>query len=138
MAVKSTALGPGLLQIGETGSLKDWSCQITKALVTVDVSRDDPIPTLCGDNMVGEATYTTTLEATFIQDLESTGIIAWSWANKGAELPINFVPNSVAGASITGVIVIDPIDIGGDVKKKNTSDVKWTFVGDPSLTWPSP
>jgi hypothetical protein len=29
--------------------------------------------------------------------------------------------------------VVDPLDVGGDVGKKNTSDLKWACVGEPTL-----
>jgi hypothetical protein len=34
---------------------------------------------------------------------------------------------------VTGTITLDPIDIGGDVGKKNTSDLTWDCVGEPEL-----
>lgn len=136
MPVRSTTLGPGVLELGETGTMMDFSCQVTSVTVEVEADREDPTPTLCGDNLVGETTYTGTLEATIVQDLDRDGVVAWSWENKGRTVPIRFVPNQVAGAEITGSIVVDPMSIGGDVKVKNTSDVSWAFAGEPVLSWP--
>lgn len=136
MPVRSTTLGPGVLEFGETGSLMDFSCQVTSVTVSVEADRDDPTPTLCGDNLVGESTYNGTIEATIVQDLESTGVVAWSWEHKGETVPVRFVPNSTAGAEVTGSVVVDPISIGGDVKVRNTSDISWSFAGEPVLSWP--
>lgn len=133
---KSTVLGPGILEFGEVGSLKDFSCQVTSITVGMDPDRDDPTPTLCGGALVNEATYEATLEATLVQDLEESGIVKWSWDNRGVTMPVRYVPNRKAGLEITGEIVVDPISIGGDVKKRNTSDVKWAFVGEPQLNYP--
>ena len=30
-------------------------------------------------------------------------------------------------------VSVSPLDIGGDVGKKNTSDLKWACVGEPEL-----
>lgn len=138
MPVRSTTLGPGVLEFGETGSLMDFSCQVTSVTVSVEADRDDPTPTLCGDNLVGESTYNGTLEATIVQDLEKTGVVAWSWEHKGETVPVRFVPNSAAGAEVKGSVVVDPISIGGDVKVRNTSDISWSFAGEPVLSWPEP
>lgn len=136
MPVRSTTLGPGVLEFGETGSLMDFSCQVTAVTVSVEADRDDPTPTLCGDNLVGESTYNGTIEATIVQDLEESGVVAWSWEHKGETVPVRFVPNSTAGAEVTGSVVVDPISIGGDVKVRNTSDISWSFAGEPVLSWP--
>lgn len=138
MPVRSTTLGPGVLEFGDTGSLMDFSCQVTAVTVSVEADRDDPTPTLCGDNLVGESTYNGTLEATIVQDLERTGVVAWSWEHKGETVPVRFVPSTAAGAEVSGSIVVDPISIGGDVKVRNTSDISWAFAGEPVLSWPEP
>lgn len=137
MPVQSTVTGPGTLEFGETGSLKDFSCQVTSVTVSMEPDREDPTPTLCGDNLVGESSYTAELEATLVQDLTATGIVAWSWEHRGQELPFTFIPNTAAGMTITGRVIVDPISIGGDVKKRNTSDVTYSIVGEPDMTFPS-
>lgn len=138
MPVRSTTLGPGVLEFGDTGSLMDFSCQVTAVTVSVEADRDDPTPTLCGDNLVGESTYNGTLEATIVQDLERDGVVAWSWEHKGETVPVRFIPSTVAGAEVTGSVVVDPISIGGDVKVRNTSDISWSFAGEPVLSWADP
>ena len=131
---KATVLGPGILKFGETGE-NDWSCQVTSIEVSMDPDRDDPIPTLCGGHLVGDAQYTATLEATFAQDLEETGIIAWSWKNKNTTQKCVFVPAKNGATKIEGDVVIDPLTVGGDVGKRNTSDAKWAFVGESEMTF---
>lgn len=136
MPVNSTVLGPGRLEFGETGSLMDFTCQVTSITISMEPDREDAIPTLCGDSLIGETSYTATLEATLVQDLTESGIVAWSWEHKGATMPVVFVPNlSTGGAEVTGSVVIDPISIGGDVKARNTSDISWSFAGEPELSF---
>jgi hypothetical protein len=48
-------------------------------------------------------------------------------------VPFTFAPFGDAGRSITGELVVDPLDVGGDVGKKNTSDLKWACLGEPEL-----
>lgn len=136
MPVNSTVLGPGRLEFGDTGSLMDFSCQVTSVTVSMEPDREDPTPTLCGESLIGETSYSATLEATLVQDLAESGIVAWSWEHRGKEMPVVFVPNTAAGAEIAGNITVDPISIGGDIKVRNTSDISWEFTGEPSLTWP--
>lgn len=128
------ALGPGTLIIGAPGSQLDISCQTTATKVTFDSDKEDDVPTLCGGVIAGEKNYTAKLEFTVGQDLEEDGVIDWTWAHAGEQHPVQFIPRSGEGAEINGTIVVDPIEYGGDVKKKNLSDAEWDFVGLPSFT----
>jgi hypothetical protein len=140
MAVSSTKLGPGTLILGETGTTQDASCQMTGAVVAWDKDKADDITVLCGDVVAGGTTYTATLSGTFLQDLaEDDGLVAFTWANKGVETKFVYVPNTVAAATVTGVVVIDPIDVGStdDYGSTMTSDFEWDCVGEPVLTFGS-
>ncbi len=135
MAVKYSKLGPGTLTLGEVGSPLDVACQLTGAVVAWDSNKDDDTPTLCGDVVPGATTYTATLSGTAVQDLaDEAGLVAFSWANKGVEVPVSFTPNTVDAAVVTGTVVMNPLDVGGDTAGDNmTSDFEWAFVGDPVL-----
>jgi len=125
-------LGPGVLTVGSAGSPVDFSNRCKAARVTWGVDTSDDTPMLDGSTSAGDRTYTATLEATLEQDdLYPGGIIDYSWAHKGTEQPATFTP--YGGRSITGTVVVDPLDVGGDVGSKNTSDLKWAFVGEPEL-----
>lgn len=130
---KAQKLGPGRLQIGETGALLDLSCQVTEVKITWDNDTDDDIPVLCGGIMPGDDTFTAKLEATIVQDLSADGVIDYTWKNKGNVVPMTFTPTEGA-AKVEGDVKIIPVDIGGEVKKKNTSDIEWGFVGEPTFT----
>jgi hypothetical protein len=141
MAVKSTKLGPGTLILGPTGTPQDASCQLQNGVVEWDKDKDDDITVLCGDTVPGGTTYTATLSGTFLQDLEddTTGLVAWSWANKGTTQDFEFVPNTAAGATVTGKVIVDPIAVGSteDYGATLTSDFEWDCVGEPVLDWPA-
>jgi hypothetical protein len=126
-------LGPGTLTVGTVGAPLDFSGQCTSAAVTWKVDNEDDTPVLNGGVLAGDRTYTATLEATVYQDdLAAGGLVDYSWANKGTQVPATYTPYS-GGRSITGQLIVDPLDVGGDVNKRNTSDIKWAFVGEPAL-----
>jgi hypothetical protein len=135
MAVKYSKLGPGTLTLGEVGTAVDYACQLTGSVVAWDASKDDDTPTLCGDSVPGATTYTATFSGTAVQDLgDPAGLVAFTWENKGQEVALTFTPNTVDAAVVTGTVIINPLDVGGDTAGDNmTSDFEWSFVGDPVL-----
>ncbi|MBF6085297.1 hypothetical protein IU485_28410 [Nocardia cyriacigeorgica] len=137
MPVRSYKMGPGTLQLGETGTQIDISCQITSARLTPDKDEDDALNTLCGDTVPGEVTYAWTLNATIVQDLAADGINAWSLTHAGEQVPFTFTPNTALGATASGTLTVDPLAIGGDVKTRPTADVEWSVVGQPVYTPPA-
>jgi hypothetical protein len=126
-------MGPGVLTVGSAGSPVDMSSRCTSVKVTWKVNAEDDTPTLDGGVESGDRTYTATLEATIYQDDLRDGEVArFTWEQKGTAQPATFTPFT-GGTSITGEVIVDPLDIGGDVAKKNTSDIKWAFIGEPEL-----
>lgn len=128
------AVGDGSLRLGEAGSLSDWSAQVTAASVEPTVAAEDDVPVLTGGKLSGDRTYGAALKATVLQDLSPEGLIAWSWEHRGEEVTVEFVPNTAAGSVVRGRLIVDPMKLGGDVKKKNTSDVELTFIDFPTLS----
>lgn len=128
-------LGPGELTLGATGTEVDFTCQVTAAHVDWNVDAEDPTQVLCGDTVAGERTYDAVLAGTLYQDLGlAAGIVEYTWANKGAEVPFVFVPNTTAAKAVTGTLIVDPLSVGGDEAGANmTSDFEWAIVGDPIL-----
>lgn len=126
-------LGPGTLTVGAAGSPIDFSHRCKSAKVTWKVDQTDDVPMLDGSTSAGDRTYTATLEAEVMQDdLTEGGLVDYSWGNKGSQVPFTFTPYT-GGRSVTGELVVDPLDVGGDVGVKNTSDIKWACVGEPEL-----
>jgi hypothetical protein len=136
MPAKTVKLGPGLLSIGETGTLIDFTCQVTAAHVDWSVDEGDDTQVLCGETVPGERTYSSALAGTLYQDLgDAAGIVAYSWAHKGEEVPFTFTPNTVAATQVAGSVILDPLTVGGDTAGENmTSDFEWKIVGEPTLT----
>jgi len=91
MPATTVKLGPGLLSIGDVGSPVDFTCQVTAAHVDWNVDAGDDTPVLCGETVPGERTYSSVLAGTLYQDLgDAAGIVAYSWAHKGEEVPFTF------------------------------------------------
>jgi len=136
MAVKSTKLGPGTLSLGPVATPVDFSCQLTGAVVAWNKDKADDITVLCGDVVAGGTTYSATLSGTFLQDLDdSAGIVGYSWQHKGESIEFTYTPNTAAGTSVSGTLIVDPIDVGStdDYGSTMTSDFEWDCVGEPTL-----
>lgn len=127
-APRAQKLGPGELKIG--GDELDISCQMTEVKITWDIDEDDAVPVLCGGTMPGDTTYQAKLEGEAYQDLTEGGIVEYTWKNRGEIKSVTFTPTT-GKAKITGSIVIQPLELGGEVGKKNTSDIEFSFAGDP-------
>ena len=132
---KPLSLGPGTLIFGEPSvDQLDISCQVTACKVTFASDKEDDLPTLCGGVISGEKVYTSKLEFSAAQDLEVNGMIDWTWKHAGKEVPFTFAPRNDETAAIKGTVVIDPVEIGGDVKKRNISEAEFDLVGMPTFT----
>ena len=137
MAIKRppVTLGPGSLVFGTiSAEALDISCQVTACKVTFDSDKEDDLPTLCGGSITGEKIYTAKLEFSAAQDLEKDGLIDFTWRNAGKEMPVKFIPLNGEAAAIDGTVVMDPAEFGGDVKKRNISEMEYDFVGLPTFT----
>jgi hypothetical protein len=122
----------GTLTFGAVGGV-DASTLITKASTKWKAKADDPVEVLSGALVAGDTTYTCQLTFTAYQDDMTTGgLIAFSVAQRGTEQAFTFTP-AAGGVSIVGTVRVDPIDVGGDVGAKNTSDVTWDCIGEPTL-----
>lgn len=127
-------LGPGSFKLGEIGTELDLSCQLTAFTISWEVDAEDAEPTLCGGTIGGARTYVATAAGSVFQDIEADGVIDYTWKNKGEEVPFTFIPDEAGAAQVTGRLMIDPINLGGDVRKRNKSDFEWQCIGDPVFT----
>lgn len=135
MTATVTKLGPGTVSIGEVGTEVDFSCQVVGAVVEWSSDKDDDVTVLCGDTISGAITFSATFSGSILQDLaDDAGIVAYTWTNKGATVPLVFVPSTEAGKQVSGDVTLIPLSVGGDETGSNlTSDFEWAFVGDPVL-----
>jgi len=134
MPVSSYKLGPGSLTIGDGAGAQSIEAQLANARIewSENVTQDDDLNLLDGGQLLGDsaATYRSTLAGKLVQDLDLSGFLFWTWAEKGNEHPFVFVPNDVAAVQVTGTLVVAPVNLGGDVKTRPTSDFVFRCVSD--------
>lgn len=129
-------MGPGSLVVSAPGGgnvTLDLSAQVSKLVVSAKGDSEDATPVLSGGTVAGSRLYEWTLGFDTYQDSAKDGVIDWTWRNAGAETPFTYT-DQATGEIIAGRVTIDPIDYGGDVKKKNISEVEWGIVGTPTFT----
>lgn len=140
MPIKSYKL-KGKLTLGTTPL--DVSCQVTAVTVnpTENVDTEDAVHVLCGETLPASDTvsYTYTLAGSVLQDLSTSGVVDWSWDNKGTEQAFVFTPDDTltTDPTITGTVRVIPLTIGGEVPGRPTSDFEWAIIGTPTFT-PAP
>lgn len=130
-------LGPGTLEIGATGTEIDVSCLINNATITATKDQGDSVTKLCGTVVPGSVSYTYSLTGNTDTDVDDpAGLFALSQASPGSQQPFTFTPNTEAGTTATGTLVIDPLDFGGDTTGETmTSDFEFAVVGQPVYTY---
>lgn len=134
MAVQTITVGAGQLTIGADTELINFSSQVTTATLVPDVDQDDPIKVLSGESVAGDRTESFTLEGTMLQDLGAEGSTTeWLFEHRGETHAFEFVPNTAKGRKITGSLVVEAIELGGDVGTKPTSDFEFTLIGEPVI-----
>lgn len=140
MTTRSYKAGPGSLTLGSapldvSGQFSNFQVQYAES-----VTGGDDINLLDGTTLAGDevASYKATVSGTLLQDISAAGVIAWSWANKGTEQAFEFVPNDTEDRVVSGILVPVPIQIGGDVKTRQTAQITWRIIGDPEFADATP
>lgn len=134
MAVQTITMGPGKFTIGEAGDLTVFSSQVTSIVLKPSVDKGDPIDVLSGEQASGDRSEKFTLEGTLLQDFGATdSTTEYLFENRGTDMPFEYVPSTSRGKKITGILTVEAIDIGGDVKTKPTSDFAFDVIGTPVI-----
>lgn len=137
MTITESKLYHGTLILGGTApgvGGTDFSCQPSNVTVTASSSTSgDDLETLCGDKLLAETTLAWELDFTAVQDWEDPdGLIKYSWDNALTEVPFRWIPNGEKTVQIDGVVQVLPLDLGGDVNTRLTSDAAWPINGTPA------
>lgn len=126
---ESYKVGPGTLKFNagaDVFSAQVMSCRVVPA---AQVETQAAINLLAGRLEASEeVTYKWTLEAKFLQDLASTGIVAWTWDNANTEVDFEYIPATSEARKITGHVRVDPIAAGGDARTRPDSDASWLIT----------
>jgi hypothetical protein len=131
----------GTLSFGPTATSMAFECQITNAVIEqTDGDTDDEVTVLCGDT-VGGGTLPGPwhITGTVIQDFDAeatTNITKWSYDNRGTEAEFTFTPNDkTTTPTITGMVFVKFLGLGGDVNARLTRDFDWAIDGEPVFVW---
>lgn len=126
-------LGPGLLTFGDTGSPQEFGGVTSEVSLEPEYDQDDNIPVLSGEEIEGDETEKWTLKFTKFQDYSAASLDLWLVQNAGKVLPFTFVPDKAGILKATGKVKIRAGRIGGEVKKKNTSELELPVLGTPTI-----
>lgn len=134
MAVNTLTMGPGKLTIGSDTMLMQFESQVTECVLKPSVDNEDPVPVLSGEEAPGDRSESWTLEGSLLQDLgATTSVVEWLFTHRGELHPFTFVPATAKGKQITGTVQVEAVDIGGEARKKPTSDFEFVVIGAPTL-----
>lgn len=134
MTVNTITVGAGTLVLGEVGSIKAFSSQVTAAKFVPAVDQEDPINVLSGEQVAGARTESFTLQGTLLQDFGTMdGLTEWCWTNRGLTVDFEYIPNTVGARGVRGQVQVEAMPIGGDVKAKPADDFEWQVIGTPEL-----
>lgn len=130
-------LGPGVLKIGLTGTELDISCAVNNVVISADKSQGDSTTKLCGTVKPGAVSYEFAMSGNVDTDIgDAAGFFALSQTHAGQRLTYTFTPNSDAGTTATGSLIVDPLDFGGDTSGETmTSDFEFALIGQPTYAY---
>ncbi|MGO3662423.1 hypothetical protein [Microbacterium gubbeenense] len=129
----ANALGPGTLTLGAVGDMRQFAAHTTATSLVPSYSDGDVLNLLDGSTETEVDEETWALEGTFRQELETDAIEDWCLTHAGEEMTFTFTPVDSVSKSYTGTVKIRAVNIGGDVKTKNTSDFSFPLNGRPTI-----
>lgn len=133
MPVKVSKLKSGTLTLDGTA----FATQATNVrLAPPDQPKGNDVgEVLSGDPLPPETEDPWTMAITAVQDFEdAAGFVNFTWTNEGELVPYVWAPMGAAGPSFAGTVTVWPVELGGDVNKRLTSDAEWNLGEKPVRT----
>lgn len=132
--IRVTKLGPGTLRVGATGETVDLEGHLSEGEFATDKEQDDPTPVLSGREVASPASYSASISGTVLLDLaDGQSIFYYSHTHKGEQVAVSYIPNAEVGTEIRGVITMDPLGIGGDIRGNASAEFEWAFTEFPDV-----
>lgn len=129
MAVKRTVLGPGHLIIDPSTGPMAFESQVTNCRLVPSVDTGDAIPVLSGERVAGDRTESFTLQGSMIPDFGQEGSLQeWLFTNRGKTMDFEFVPRKDLSKQLVGSLVVEAVEIGGDVTTSNPVDFEFQVL----------
>lgn len=106
-------------------------------LVPSTDTQGDALETLSGDTISPDESTTWALAITAVQDFEdSAGFVNFAMENAGLTVPYSWKPKAV-GPTYTGTVKVRPVEVGGEVNKRLTTDAEWACQETPTVAYPA-
>lgn len=114
-----------------------FATQATNVRLVPKTDEDgEALEVLSGDTIEPDDKTDWTLNMTNVQDFDDpAGFIAFSLENAGQLVPFTWKPNAT-GVSYGGTVKVRPVEIGGDVASRLTTDAEWPVTSGPTPTYP--
>lgn len=141
--IESFKVIDGTLTLGTDPSDIDCSAQVKSAAVipAEKVKETEAEDVLSGEELPGasSASLSYRLKGKFLQDGSAAGVVAFTWTNAGDEVAFSLTPNDADSPTVTGIVRLVPLQIGGDVDRNAAarSDFDWQIIGTPTPAWAS-
>jgi hypothetical protein len=135
--ITESRLKSGTFTLGATPG-DDFACQATNVRMTPSGEDDgDAVETLCGDQIAAGKKVSWVLAGTAIQDFDDPdGFQSYCLDNSTLTVAFSWSP-SATSPTYTGNVVIVPLEIGGDVNSRLTTDFEFDMDGPPTVTPPA-
>jgi hypothetical protein len=96
-------------------------------------SGDDVGEVLSGDPLPPETENPWVMALVMVQDFEDVaGFVNFTWTNQGEKVPYTWAPMGATGPSFSGTVTVWPVELGGEVKKRLTSEAEWVLDEKPA------
>ena len=134
MPIIESRLRLGTLTLGGTA----FATQATNVRLVPSTEEDgDPLETLSGDEILPDEQTSWALAITAVQDFdEATGFVNYAMQNAGDVVAFVWAPTGATGPSYAGNVKVRPVEIGGDVNARLTTEAEWPIEGVPTPTYP--
>lgn len=133
MAIKDHRLKGGTLTLDAL----PFASQSTNVRLVPKTDEDgESVEVLSGETIEPDDVTDWTLNVTAIQDFDDpAGFVAFALENAGQVVPFTWKPNAT-GVEYTGTVKVRPVEIGGDVNSRNTTEAEWPVTTGPTPTYP--
>lgn len=94
----------------------------------------DPLEVLSGETITAEDQTTWALNIQGVQDFDDVaGFVAFAFDNANELVPYSWKP-SAASPTFSGMVRVRPVEIGGDVNQRLTTEAEWPCSAKPTRT----
>lgn len=130
----ATVIGAGTLTLGEISSITAMDHQVTSVVLKPSAKQSESRRVLSGGEIAGDREESFKLEGKIVQDFGNPeSLTEWLFNHRGEEMSFTFTPNSAKKKTVKGRLIVEAIDIGGDVNSKPESPFSFALVGPPAI-----